>query len=60
MRTRIWEGIKEFSEKPYFAGQVLVESGRKKGCYEAVTREFLSERAADEALWIYIKSRRKK
>ncbi len=45
--------IKEFSEKPYFVGQVLIESGKKKGCYEAVTREFLTERAAAEALWIH-------
>ena len=58
MRTRVWKGFKEFSEKPYFVGQVLLEFGRKKGCYEAVTRELLSERAACEALWVHIKSRR--
>jgi hypothetical protein len=46
--TRIWKGYKECSTKPYYVGQKLIKTGKKRGCYENITREFSSEADAAE------------
>lgn len=46
MITRIWRGRKELADKDYFIGQILIETGNYKGCYQSVTQEFDSEEEA--------------
>ena len=40
---RIWKGYKEYSDIPYFVGQVLIKEGRLKGCYKNVTDKYDSK-----------------
>ena len=55
--TRVWTGKKEFSTDPYFVGQVMIESGRKRGGYMTVTREYKNREAAEVGLIAWLADR---
>ncbi len=50
MITRIWKGFKECQSTPYYQGQKQITSGRKAGCYVAVTKECRTEEEAERLL----------
>ena len=47
---RIWKGYKEYQTIPYYQAQRLITSGRKAGCYEAITRECRTKEEVERLL----------
>ncbi len=48
--TRIWKGFKEYQSHPYYQGQKRIMSGRKAGCYEAITGECRTREEAERLI----------
>ena len=52
--TRIWIGDTEFSNEKYYTGQILITEGRKRGCYQSVTKDCKTEDEARHLLTEYV------
>lgn len=50
MITRIWKGRKEYAVNYYYCGQKYIESGRLKGCWKNITKEYKTEDEAEHAI----------
>jgi hypothetical protein len=48
--TRIWEGKLEWTETPYFQGQLMILRGGRRGMWIDLTGRFESSEKANEQL----------
>lgn len=55
MVTRLWKGKKEMVTEPYFCGQVW---NVERQLWDTVTKEYASEKDADQALADYLHAHR--
>ena len=56
IETRVWEGLEEFGECPYYVGQIKICSGRLAGCYKSVTNRYSTRKEAQKALNEFIEA----